>query len=89
MIFSVLYRFIAEYHNIPMSFQILALLVLVALLGHVALISAASIEEQSLDASLETGPEINDAVENEQLEEDERLGPLPEYNYLDPVDWPP
>ena len=56
-----------------MSSQILALVVLVALLGHVAITYAAPIADESLDAALETGPEISAAVENEYLEEDTRV----------------
>ena len=48
-------------------------MVLVALLGHVAVTSAAPIADKSLDAALETGPEISTGVGNEYLEEGKRL----------------
>ena len=45
-----------------------ALLCLVALLEHVAIVTAISVADESLEAALETGPETSVAVENENTE---------------------
>ena len=47
---------------------ILALLCLVTLLEHVAIVTAIPVADESLDAVIETGPEISVAVENENTQ---------------------
>ena len=73
-----------------MSCRILALLCLVALLGRAAIVTAAPVADESLEAALETGSEISAAVENEinelevveNVEEDKRQGYEPPGGHL-------
>ena len=84
LLIVLLFRSVDEYHNIVMPSEIHAFLclVLAGSLGHVVIVTALPIADESLDAALETGPETN-AVENENLErkvveylvKDKRQGP--------------